>query len=90
MTENLYNNTYRCVASKVDIPSVYKDKLSTVTLHTSEKGGVNYTGLIPLPNETSLNVSWLRYYDNDTNACSLRSPCTGYTGFKLKAPLTGL
>ena len=44
-------------------------------MHSARKDAVNFTGVIPLPNVTALNVSWLTFYNDDDKACSLESPC---------------
>ena len=75
VTSELYGNKYRCVATKIDVPSVYLNALSTLTVHSARKDAVNFTGVIPLPNVTALNVSWLTFYNDDDKACSLESPC---------------
>ena len=75
VTSEYYGNIYRCVATKIDIPSTYLNALHTLHVRSAKKDDVNFTGVIPLPSATALNVSWLEYYNDDEKACSLESNC---------------
>ena len=75
VTSKYYGNIYRCVATKIDIPSTYHDALHTLHVHSAKKDDANFTGVIPLPSDTALYVSWLEYYNDDEDAFSLKSPC---------------
>lgn len=72
VTEKLFDNVYECVAYKIDIPTVYADRL-TENLHTAYRSDREYRGIVSLPNTTEYQR--LTYYNNDMDKCNLNQPC---------------